>query len=135
MSDDRIEPLRPLDAAHAHLHHGPAGHAYEHVGPEARWGEGGVPPARRPARLGGRARGPTPFVPAHHERWGAFFWLLPAGAPPLRVLLGPMPAAGEPWLPPDGDAVEVLGHLAHLHGEDVLVASAVVHAGRRHLVR
>lgn len=133
-SDDPLGPVRPIDASHPPLHYGPSGQAYAHNGPEAQWG-GGAAAAPTPhlACVRGHARGPTPFVPAHHERWGAFLWVLCAGEPPLRVLLGPMPAAGEPWLPPDGEAIAVFGRRARLHGEDVLIASSLIHAGRRHL--
>jgi hypothetical protein len=131
-----IEPIGPVWAVSPVmpvLHHGPHGEAYERDGPEARWGEGKAAAAAYDARirdaaavrLRGEVRPPTPFVPPHHERWGAYFWL--AGDHGLtRVLLGPVPAFRAPALRvAPHDAVEVVGYPVHLHGEDALVAAHV----------
>lgn len=128
-----IAPVLPV------LNHGPSGEAYTRNGPEATWGQG--PPTTPPydarlrdatgVALSGRMQPPNPLMPQHHERWGAYFWLVTAQAR-VRVLLGPE----RPFTPRalrlvPGDEVDVFGYSVHLHEEDVVVAAMVVHGHDR----
>ncbi len=128
-----IAPVAPI------LNYGPNGEAYERNGPEAQWGEGAAAARTYDARLHhavpvvlrGVMQPPNPFLPAHHERWGAYFWLV-TDHERVRILLGPV----QPFTPralrlvPD-DAVDVLGYRIHLHEEDAVVAAMVVHGRER----
>lgn len=138
--DARItEPSRAIGPVAPILRHGPTGEFYEHHSPEAVWGEGVAAAHTYDARLRGAAlvalsgtmQPPNPLLPAHHERWGAYFWLVTEHER-VRVLLGPV----RPFTPralrlvPE-DEVDVFGYRVHLHEEDVVVAAMVVHGRDR----
>ena len=136
-----VGPARAIAPVASILHHGPTGQSFEHDGPEARWGEGADAARAYDARarsgapvwLRGHAEPPTPFVPPHHERWGAYVWLRTPDER-VRVLLGPVQPFTAPALRLQaGDEVEVFGYRIHEHEEDVIVAATVAH-GREQAV-
>lgn len=139
MEFEPIGPVRPVAPVARVLHHGPTGQSYEHDGPEARWGEGAEAARGYDARardgapvvLRGRVEAPSPFAPAHPERWGAFVFVR-TEAERVRVLLGPVAPFTAPALRLHaGDAVEVFGYRVHLHEEDAVVAAVVSHGRDR----
>lgn len=133
MAEGEVEPIQPIAPAAALFEHGPAGERHARGGPEATWGGGfvaaelaeGAVRWDAPVTLRGVVRGPTPFVAPHHERWGAYFWLVQPHDV-VRVLLGPF-RPGKPAGPGlrllAGDVVEVRGYPVHAHHDQALLAA------------